>query len=117
MAVQPIIDQRSVIDEALIREVADRIVQAFHPKRIILFGSQARGDAKPDSDIDVMVEMETDLSFYSRIPPVTEIFGLRKWSMDLIVVTPEEVENDRDVNGTLINLVEREGRVLYERED
>src|SRR5436853_3114570 len=117
MAVQPIIDQRSVIDEALIREVADRIVKAFNPKRIILFGSQARGDAKPDSDMDLMVEMETDLSYYSRIPRITEIFGFRRWSMDLIVVTPEEVEKDRDVNGTLINLVEREGRVLYERKN
>ena len=115
MAVQPIIDQRSVIDEALIREVTERIVKNFHPKRIILFGSQARGDAKPDSDMDLMVEMETDLDFYSRIPPITEIFGFRKWSMDLVVYTPEVVKKNIDVNGTLVELVEREGRVLYER--
>jgi predicted nucleotidyltransferase len=115
MAVQPIIDQREVINEALIREITERIVKAFNPKRVILFGSQARGDAKPDSDLDLMVEMETDLDFYARIPPITKIFGFRKWSMDLIVFTPSEVAQDKNVNGTLVNLIEREGRTLYER--
>ena len=116
MAVQPIIDQRNVIDEALIREVTDRIVQAFHPRRIILFGSQARGDARPDSDMDLFIEMETGLDFYSRIPPIIELFGFRKWSMDVIVNTPAEVAHDKQINGTLANLVEKEGRVLYERD-
>ena len=115
MAVHPIIDQREIVDDLLIKEVAERIVNSFHPNRIILFGSQARGDARPDSDIDLMVEMETDLDFYSRIPPITEIFGFRKWGMDLIVYTPEEVAKNRDVNGTLIEMVKREGKVLYER--
>jgi predicted nucleotidyltransferase len=115
MAVQPIIDQRSVIDEALIREVADRIVAAFHPKRIILFGSQARDDAHPDSDMDLFIEMETDLEFYSRIPPITKLFRFRRWSMDVFVYTTEEVLRDRGRNGTLEEMVEREGRVLYER--
>jgi predicted nucleotidyltransferase len=114
MAVQPIIDQRSVIDEALIREVADRIVKAFNPKRIILFGSHARGEAKPDSDMDLMVEMETDLDFYDRIRAVNELFGLRRWSMDVLVYTPSEVERDRQCNGTLVELANREGKVLYE---
>ena len=116
MAIQPIIDQREVIDEALIREVTDRIVRAFHPRRIVLFGSQARGNAKPDSDLDLFIEMDTDLDFYSRIPPITRLFGFRKWSMDVVVNTPSEVEHDKRINGTLANLIEKEGRVLYERD-
>src|ERR1700743_1229512 len=109
MAVQPIIDQRSVIDEALIREVADRIVAAFHPKRIVLFGSQARGDASPDSDMDLFIEMETVFEFFSRIPPITKLFRFRRWSMDVFVYTPEEVLQDRGENGTLVEMIEREG--------
>jgi predicted nucleotidyltransferase len=115
MAVQPIIDQRSVIDETLIREVTDRIVKAFNPRRITLFGSWARGDAKPHSDMDLMVEMETDLPFFDRIRAVNELFGLRRWSMDLLVYTPSEVERDSRRNGTLVELANREGKVLYER--
>jgi predicted nucleotidyltransferase len=113
MAVQPIIDRREIVDETLIREISDRIVEHFSPKRIVVFGSHARGDARPESDLDLMVEMESDLDFYSRIPMITKIFGLRKWPLDLFVFTPAEVEKDRDVNGTLVNLIEREGKVLY----
>lgn len=114
MAVQPIIDHRTVIDETLIREVVERIVQVFHPRRIILFGSQARGDAKSDSDMDLMVEMETDLDFFDRIRAINDLFGLRRWSMDVLVYTPSEVQRDRQRNGTLVELANREGRVLYE---
>jgi hypothetical protein len=50
-----------VIDQELINEVVDRIVRAFNPIRIVVFGSHARGDAGPDSDLDLMVEMESTL--------------------------------------------------------
>jgi len=38
-----------------ISEMTERIVQCFHPLRVILFGSHARGDARPDSDVDLLV--------------------------------------------------------------
>ncbi len=47
------------IDEALIQHVAQTIVAEFQPRRIILFGSHARGDAGPDSDLDLFIETET----------------------------------------------------------
>lgn len=111
----PIIDHRESIDETLIREVADRIVAAFKPHRILLFGSHARGDSAPDSDLDIMVEMETDLEFYERIRMVASLFGLRRWPLDVLVYTPAEVTEMKDVNGTMVNLIEREGKLLYAR--
>jgi uncharacterized protein len=115
MAVQPIIDERRVIDDALIREVTEKIVHAFDPERIILFGSHARGDAGPESDLDLLVVMETDLGYFQRIPPVLRLFGSRLWPLDLFVFTPKEFDEQRDANGTLIEMAVREGKQVYAR--
>jgi predicted nucleotidyltransferase len=109
----PIIDHRQIVDETLIREVVERIASAFKPRRIVLFGSHARGDAHPESDLDLLVEMETELEFYDRIRTVSSIFGLRRWPLDVLVYTPDEVAKMRGINGTMVDLVEREGRVVY----
>ena len=95
-------------------EIVQRIVDAFHPRRIVLFGSRARGEAGPDSDVDLMVEMESDLPPRARRLTVDRVFGLRDWPMDLLVYTPEEVADSRDVVGTLLYSIEREGRTVYE---
>ena len=101
--------------EAKIREMADRIAKRFNPEKIILFGSYARGDAGPDSDADFLVVMPVN---GSRRNLATDIerkiigFGVPK---DVIVVTPEEVERDKDAVGTVIRPAMREGRILYER--
>ncbi|MBM4047306.1 MAG: nucleotidyltransferase domain-containing protein, partial [Planctomycetes bacterium] len=41
------------MDDALIRDIVQKIVAAFHPRRIILFGSRARGEQRADSDVDL----------------------------------------------------------------
>ena len=81
----------------------------------MLFGSRARGDHQPDSDVDLFVEMETPLSPPERATAIRMAFGLHPWPMDLIVYTPEEVGRLRDVVGTLLYTIERQGEVLYER--
>jgi uncharacterized protein len=100
---------------ALLDHVTKTIVQRFHPKRIVVFGSHARGDALPDSDLDLFIEMETPRRPPDRAIEVSEIFGLRPWSMDIVVYTPEEVRRLRHVNGTLLSVIEKEGKVLYEQ--
>lgn len=102
------------INEQLIQEITQTIVERFHPRRIVLFGSHARGDAGPDSDLDLLVEMESTKPFIERTVEVASAFGLRDWAMDLVVLTPEEISARRNVLGTLEYTVEREGRILYE---
>ena len=51
---------RNKITQALIRRIVKRIVQEFDPEQVILFGSQARGDAGPDSDVDLLVVMDVE---------------------------------------------------------
>ncbi len=104
-----------MIDSALIDRVTRTNVERFNPKRIVLFGSHARGDADPESDLDLFIEMESDKRPPERDIEVDEVFGLRDWPMDLFVYTPEEVERFSGVIGTLVSTVEAEGRVLYER--
>ena len=101
--------------EAVIREMADRIAKRFRPEKIILFGSYARGDAGPDSDADFLVVMPVNGSRRQlAVEITTEISGLGL-PKDVIVVTPEEVERNKDEVGTIIKPAVREGKVLYER--
>ncbi len=104
-----------MIDSALIDRIAQTIVERFNPKRIVLFGSHARGDADPESDVDLFVEMESDKRPPERIMEVSRVFGSRDWPMDIVVYTPEETARFRKIRGTLASIVDAEGKVLYER--
>ena len=102
-----------VIDQELIDEVVRTIVDHFHPRRIVLFGSHARGDAGPDSDLDLMIEMESELRPLDRAIAVDELFPARRWPLDVAVYTPAEVRRDRGRLGTLLSMIELDGRTLY----
>ena len=98
-----------------IQEMVRRIVGQFNPHRIILFGSRAGGSARPDSDVDLMVVMPVE---HSKARQEIEI-GVALHDIhvpkDIVVATPDEFELYRDVVGTLIRPVCREGKVLYAR--
>ena len=100
--------------EPPIQEIVEKIVGAFHPRRIVLFGSRARGEQDAESDVDLLVEMETGLQPLQRRLAVDRLFGLRDWPMDVFVYTPEEVEQTRDTVGTLTYAALREGETVYE---
>jgi predicted nucleotidyltransferase len=104
-----------VIDHELIDEVVRTIVERFNPKRIVLFGSQARGDAGPDSDLDLMIEMETNLSFLDRSIAIDRLFPGRRWPFDAVVYTPSEIERDTGRIGTLLSMIEADARTVYEQ--
>lgn len=99
----------------IIEEMVRRIVERFNPELVILFGSHARGEAGPDSDVDLLVVMpvngsKRDLTIKIRIE--LNGIGLAK---DVIVATPEELNRYRDLVGTVIHPAMHEGTVLYER--
>ena len=103
-----------VIDQELIDEVVATIVDRFHPNRITLFGSHARGEAGPDSDLDLMLEMDTPLRLIDRAVAVGSLFLDRDWPLDVVVYTPEEVEHGRRTFGNLLTMIEADARTLYE---
>jgi predicted nucleotidyltransferase len=92
-----------------------RIVSAFDPEMVVLFGSYAIGTAGSDSDVDLLVVMRLTTS---RRDLATQIdFALLGFPVpkDIVVVTPEEVERDRKQMGTLVYPALRDGKALYER--
>ncbi len=98
-----------------IAEMVRRIVEEFHPNKIILFGSHARGTAGPDSDVDLLVVMPVQGSKRKQAIAIDVALSDRGVPLDLIVVTPDEFERWKDVIGSVIHPAAKEGRVLYER--
>ena len=100
-------------DEDALAEVIRRIVRVAAPGQIILFGSAARGEAGPNSDLDLLVIKSGE---YHRGHLTGEIsrslYGVGA-AVDVIVVTPEDVERYRNTRFLVIEPAMREGRVVY----
>src|SRR3954468_14881659 len=96
-----------------IREMVRRIVDRFHPDMVILFGSHARGTAGPDSDADLLIVMHVSGSRRKQAAAIDlALFGIQL-PADVIVITPEELEQYRDQIGSIVYPAVHEGRVLY----
>ena len=96
-------------------ELVKRIVEVANPERIVLFGSRARGDNRPDSDFDFLVIQESDLPRYRRAVPIRRAITGFFPSKDVIVYTPEEVREWEDVPNAFVTTALSEGKVLYEK--
>jgi uncharacterized protein len=101
-----------VIAAALIDEAARRIVAAAPGARVVLFGSHARGQAGPDSDVDLLViEPRVDDRF-AEIVRLQRVLAPLRLPADVIVVSERHVEEWGDVPSTMLHDALREGRVL-----
>jgi predicted nucleotidyltransferase len=97
-----------------IQKFANAIGRQFHPDRIILFGSHARGDTTADSDVDLLVIMprngktahEQAVEIRRRIP--------RQFALDLLVRTAEEIEQRMGMNDWFMHEALQQGITLYE---
>lgn len=107
------------VTDELLREMTDVIVREIKPRRIILFGSYARGDARPDSDLDFLVvedgPFDAQRSRRAAMTRLWELFFDYFIPMDFLVFTPEEIEKWKDAKNHVIAHAMREGRMLYER--
>ncbi len=96
-------------------EAVRRIARQFDPLRIILFGSWARGDARPDSDLDLLVVLpRVDNKRHAAVEILRALNGL-PLSKDVVVTTPEEIATRGNVIGDVLRPALREGKVIYER--
>lgn len=101
--------------DLFLKEAVKRIAEKFMPVRIILFGSHAYGQPTPDSDIDLLIVMETDIVPHKRSVPIRKLLKDLGIPKDIIVKTPGEFERFKDIVGTIIYPAAHKGRVIYER--
>jgi uncharacterized protein len=94
-------------------EMVNRIVEHFRPEKVILFGSNARGEARADSDVDLLIVMDVRGSKREAQLEVRRALHDIRVPKDVIVTTPEEFEGRRRVVGTIERAAWREGEVLY----
>ncbi|HQS99181.1 MAG: hypothetical protein B7Y26_10480 [Hydrogenophilales bacterium 16-64-46] len=103
------------ITEAVLAEVTERLVHAVEPDKLVLFGSHARGDARADSDVDLLVIKSSDQPRHLRALPLYRALRGMGIPKDILWVTPEEVEQWRGVANHVVSRGLREGRVLYDK--
>ena len=92
-----------------------RIVRRFNPEKVILFGSYARGQAGPDSDVDLLVVMPVEGSKREKQLEVRMSLPSVRLDVDVIVTRPEDFAWRKDVVGTIEWPASHEGQVLYAR--
>ena len=100
-------------DRAQLEELVQRIVEAAHPLRIILFGSAARGDLGPDSDVDVLVVVPEGTPRLRTAMMLHTHFGGLGLAVDVLVAHPGDLERYRDTVGYVYRDALREGHELY----
>jgi len=93
-----------------------RIVAEFDPDKIILFGSHARGEAGPDSDVDLLVVMPVKGSKRAKQLQIRAAVHDVRIPKDIVVSRPEEFQWRKDIVGTIEHPAAREGEVLYARQ-
>lgn len=104
-----------MITKELLKQATELLVENFHPEKIILFGSQARGSADARSDADILVVCDLDGTRRQLMTSMDRALRGLRLARDIVVLTPSEYERDRWIPGTVARPAWREGRVLYER--
>lgn len=105
--------QRRGVDQKTLDDIIRRVVEVARPDKIILFGSAARGEVGPDSDVDLLV-IKSGNFHRGRLPEdiYMNLSGVDE-AVDVVVVTSEDVERYRDSHPLVIAPALREGKVVY----
>jgi predicted nucleotidyltransferase len=103
------------LNDSVVRDIVRRIVDTVQPEKVILFGSQVRGDARPNSDFDVLVIKQSDEPRYRRSISLYVALADLPVEVEVLVYTPEEVDEWSQVPQAFVTTAVREGKTIYER--
>ncbi len=104
------------VNKDVINAITKRIVEAVSPEKIILFGSYAYGNPTKSSDLDILVIMKSKLPRYKRAVPIYKALAGVLIPKDIIVYTPQEVEEWSEVPQAFVTTAVSKGKSIYEKE-
>jgi predicted nucleotidyltransferase len=116
VALVPNINQRRRIPRRAIQTVVKQIVEQYAPDKIILFGSYAYGKPRPESDVDLLVVMNTPRKETEQAIHICQSISYH-FGLDLIVRTPATLTRRLALGDPFLHEVVHKGKVLYERTD
>ena len=103
-----------MISDETIQKAVELLREAANPRKIILFGSYARGEASEDSDLDILVLEEDGSNAFEEMSRLRRVLGPLGIPSDVIVASEEYYDYWRDTPGNLMFEVALEGRVVYD---
>ena len=103
-------------DAAVLTDIVRRIVRAAKPEKIVLFGSAARGEMGPDSDYDVLVIKGGKYDYWRMMDRISDELCGKDAAVDVVLVTPQDVERYRNSFCLVICPALEEGKVVYDAE-
>src|SRR5207244_8798462 len=106
----PRMRSRRTVPESTLSEIVRRVVEVAAPEKIILFGSAARGEMTPNSDVDLLVVTRGPVHRGHLTEAIYQHLRGFGEAVDVVVVTPDDVERYRDSHALVIKPALREGR-------
>ena len=105
-----------LVTDWAIQELVRQIVDGFQPQRVLLFGSYAYGSPRPESDVDLLVVMDTPLREVQQAVAIYQALQ-HPFGLDLIVHTPAHLAQRLELGDAFLQEIVSRGKVLYEHTD
>ncbi len=99
-----------------LRQITATLVERISPEKIVLFGSHAAGTATPESDIDLLVILESDLRRDKRQELISRTLRPRPYPIDILAYTPSEVQACLKDSQSFLTHILKTGKILYDRQ-
>jgi len=112
----PNVNERRRIPMRAIHAVVEQIAEKFQPEKIILFGSYAHGQPRPESDVDLLVVMDTPLRNREQAAQIARAIDYH-FGLDLLVRRPQQLAERLALGDFFLQEVIEKGKVLYARPD
>jgi predicted nucleotidyltransferase len=101
--------------ESLLQKLIQTLVERIQPEKVVLFGSYANGTATQESDVDLLVILDSDLRRDRRQEAISRALRPRRVPMDILAYTPAEVERCMETPTSFVRHILTTGKVLYDR--